>query len=147
MPNSNSSEPVRDETAVRLLADYAEKVAPDRLGREKAAEMILAEVLALNGAFGFEVQRDKSDPNSVFLLFSHQGVRITSMAGGKLRIARDAMSPSTEVTGLAFNRGSGQFVSTRDDDRYAPKFGEPVTRKRTAVAEVVAQALRVLSSD
>lgn len=137
----------QDEIALRLMAEYADKIAPDKMAREKAAANVLGDLLALNGAYGFQVSRDKNDRNSIFVILQHQQVRVTVMRGEKFRIAPDTMSEARDVTGLEFNRVSGEWVSTSDDDRYEPKYGEPRTRKRTAVAEVITQVLKMMAAD
>jgi quinol monooxygenase YgiN len=139
--------PTQDETALRMMAEHADKVVPDKAARERASEELLEELLALDGAYGFQVSRDKKDPNSVLIFLQHQSARVTAMRGGKFRIAQDEMSPAQDVTGLEFDRVSNRLVSTRDDDRYEPKFMEPRTRRRTAVAEVMYQVLRLMASD
>jgi hypothetical protein len=135
----------QDETALRMMAAYAEKIAPDRSGRQKAAEKLLEDLLALDGAYGFKVERDRNDANTVEVILNYEGARITAMKNGSLRIARDISSSSYDVTGLEFDRMAGQLVSTSNDDLYEPKFGEPRTRKRTAVAEVIRQVLALMA--
>lgn len=130
-----------DREALTILGAYGDEVEPRWVAAEKrvAAEELLDAVAALKLP-GLATRRDG---DVVWIGFGTNEVRVAHARGGHFLVVTEMNKPR-EVP-LVFNRGAGRFESPNlETVRRVPVPGEPVERRREALAEIAEMVVNVL---
>jgi hypothetical protein len=125
--------------ALEILGAYAEEKNPTRGmdAREAAAVALLEELRSLDKRV-VDLAAVRQHDGSVAIGFSFGGATVTYMSG-RFHCAADEHSKPVPIP-LVFNRARNVFEGTTVDATRVPVPGEPVQKKRDALA-VIADAL------
>lgn len=140
--------------ALEILAAFAEKTKPDKIGAEEAAEALLEELFGLRlSVKNADIEKAKCMGRAAVAVITEKASAWVQYVEGSFEIfkgvVRDDPDPATKITlaGLSYNPAKKILEGVAQETFRTPLPGAPVEARRSALAVVLKEMLKLIEAD